>query len=63
MVPYVQTSAAVSPSKGAAIINTERKTIAKTNTTTIIANINSQVKLSKVVSLMSLLIRSSDITP
>ena len=63
MVPYVQIKAADRLNKGAATIITERKAKARTATTTAMAITNNQIISSRVLSLISLLIRSSEMTP
>ncbi len=63
IVPYVQIRAADRLKRGAATMITERKANARTATTTAIDITNNQIISSSVLSLISLLIRSSEITP
>ena len=63
MAPYVQTREASNAVSGATTIVADLKVSARRTTTTITARRISQIRLSRVDSLMSLLIRSSEITP
>ena len=63
IVPYVQIKAADRLKRGAATMITERKASARTATTTAIDITNNQIISSSVLSLISLLIKSSEITP
>ena len=63
IVPYVQISAADRLSKGATTIIADLNANAKTATTTAMEITNNQIISSRVLSLISLLIRSSEMTP